>query len=203
MAGTFDFETAFLHLTGDSPFPWQQALDHEWFKLGNIPPLASLPTSVGKTRVIAIWLIALALRSPLPRRLVYVVNRRTVIDRTTKETEQLRKRLASQPSRSSKSSELPPRLPKPRRSRSRSTLVQPEGILASATGRAQGEGVTNERFRTSPMIAQDNNRTVAQSLTKMLPRVHRLAILGQTPTKSWRYPYSSGADSLTDHANHD
>lgn len=203
MADTFDFETAFLHLTGDAPFPWQQALYHEWFKHGNIPPLASLPTGVGKTRVIVIWLIALALRAPLPRRLVYVVNRRTVIDRTTNETEQLRKRLASQPSRSSKSSELPPGLPTPRRSRSRLTLVQPEGILASATGRAQGEGVTNERITTSRMIAPDNNRTVAQSLTKVLPRVHRHAILGQTPTKSWRYPYSSAADLLTDHANHD
>jgi CRISPR-associated endonuclease/helicase Cas3 len=144
MADTFDFETTFLHLTGDAPFPWQKALYHDWFKHGNIPPLASLPTSVEKTRVIAIWLIALALRSPLPRRLVYVVNRRTVIDRTTNETEQLRKRLASQPSRSSKSSELPPGLPAPRRSRSRLTLVQPEAILVSGTGRAMSRGMYDE-----------------------------------------------------------
>jgi CRISPR-associated endonuclease/helicase Cas3 len=47
-----------------------------------------LPTGLGKTSVIAVWLIALANQpAKLPRRLVYVVNRRTVVDQTTDEVE--------------------------------------------------------------------------------------------------------------------
>jgi CRISPR-associated endonuclease/helicase Cas3 len=45
-----------------------------------------LPTGLGKTSIIAIWLIALTNRPEVtPRRLVYVVNRRTVVDQTTTE----------------------------------------------------------------------------------------------------------------------
>jgi CRISPR-associated endonuclease/helicase Cas3 len=49
---------------------------------------------LGKTSVIAIWLIAL-MKKPekIPRRLVYVVNRRTVVDQTTDEVEKLRANL--------------------------------------------------------------------------------------------------------------
>jgi CRISPR-associated endonuclease/helicase Cas3 len=49
---------------------------------------------LGKTSVVAIWLIALANHpEKLPRRLVYVVNRRTVVDQTTNEVEKLRANL--------------------------------------------------------------------------------------------------------------
>jgi CRISPR-associated endonuclease/helicase Cas3 len=46
-----------------------------------------LPTGLGKTSIIAIWLLARKVNSSLPRRLVYVVNRRTVVDQTTGEIE--------------------------------------------------------------------------------------------------------------------
>jgi CRISPR-associated endonuclease/helicase Cas3 len=42
---------------------------------------------LGKTAVIAVWLLALANGAKVPRRLVYVVNRRTVVDQTTIEVE--------------------------------------------------------------------------------------------------------------------
>jgi hypothetical protein len=54
---------------------------------------------LGKTSVLAIWLLALAYRAQqsrlkgFPRRLAYVVNRRTVVDQTTTEAEELRQSL--------------------------------------------------------------------------------------------------------------
>ena len=51
---------------------------------------------MGKTSIIPIWLIALAANPQnVPRRLVYVVNRRTVVDQATDEAVALRKRLES------------------------------------------------------------------------------------------------------------
>jgi len=88
-----NFDNAFTTLTGHSPFPWQRTL-YERFVEGDIPPVASLPTGVGKTNVIAVWLLALRARSDgMPRRLAYVVNRRTVVDQTTAEIQRLRENL--------------------------------------------------------------------------------------------------------------
>lgn len=84
------FEKHFEILTGNKPFPWQQAL-YAHFSKGEFPPSCNIPTGLGKTSVLAIWLLAQS-RFPnlLPRRLVYVVNRRTVVDQTTTEAENLR-----------------------------------------------------------------------------------------------------------------
>src|SRR6185312_1063857 len=72
-----------------TPFPWQLALlDH--FLDGNIPTAIDVPTGLGKTAVMAIWLVARAAGRPLPRRLVYVVDRRAVVDQATKVAEELR-----------------------------------------------------------------------------------------------------------------
>ena len=82
-----NFYQAFHALTGNAPFPWQRAV-LERFVDGNIPASCNLPTGLGKTSVIAVWLIALATHpDKMPRRLVYVVNRRTVVDQTTEEVE--------------------------------------------------------------------------------------------------------------------
>lgn len=87
------FDQTFKHLTGNAPFPWQSSL-YERFAAGNFPDSCILPTGLGKTNVIAVWLIAL-LNHPtiMPRRLVYVVNRRTVVDQTTTEVERIRDNL--------------------------------------------------------------------------------------------------------------
>lgn len=90
------FAELFRALTDYSPMPWQDNLYHEFFLKGQIPDYCNLPTGLGKTSVIAIWLIALAnAADKLPRRLVYVVNRRTVVDQATREAEKLRKKLSN------------------------------------------------------------------------------------------------------------
>lgn len=94
MGSDQDFSTIFEHLTGHEPMPWQEALYKEWFSQGKVPSSCDLPTGLGKTLVIAIWLVARLVGAPLPRRLVYVVNRRTVVDQTTTEVERLRENLA-------------------------------------------------------------------------------------------------------------
>ena len=83
---------------GNAPFPWQERLFRE-FVAGRLPAALDLPTGLGKTSVMAIWLIARALaensaRKLLPRRLVYVVDRRAVVDQATAEAEKIRKGLA-------------------------------------------------------------------------------------------------------------
>jgi CRISPR-associated endonuclease/helicase Cas3 len=65
-----------------------------------LPTVCDLPTGLGKTSVVVIWLLALAHQVAtgkvrLPRRLVYVVNRRTVVDQVTSTVERLRYRLTA------------------------------------------------------------------------------------------------------------
>jgi CRISPR-associated endonuclease/helicase Cas3 len=89
-------------LTGDQPFPWQRKLFAEF--TDGTPRFRAhcpVPTGLGKTSVIAIWLLALAYRAMngkltgFPRRLAYVVNRRTVVDQATTEAEKLRAALTN------------------------------------------------------------------------------------------------------------
>lgn len=73
----------------ESAFPWQEDLLQR-FRRGEIPPALDIPTGLGKTAVMAIWLVARAQGAPLPRRLAYVVDRRAVVDQATTEAERLR-----------------------------------------------------------------------------------------------------------------
>lgn len=93
-----NFETAFRTLTGFPPFLWQRRLFDQYFSKGETPAALDLPTGLGKTSVMAIWLAARALggadtQKRLPRRLVYVVDRRAVVDQATAEAEKLREAL--------------------------------------------------------------------------------------------------------------
>lgn len=97
MGGEF-FDGAFEALTGSTPFGWQRRLFKEYFLHGEIPAVLDIPTGLGKTSVIVVWLVALAQQAEsgsvcLPRRLVYVVNRRTVVDQATDIAEGLRRTL--------------------------------------------------------------------------------------------------------------
>jgi CRISPR-associated endonuclease/helicase Cas3 len=90
-----DFERLFTALTGHKPFPWQGRL-YECFCRGEIPAVCYIPTGLGKTSVVAVWLLALAGRRPgvqMPKRLVYVVNRRTIVDQSTEVVVALQARL--------------------------------------------------------------------------------------------------------------
>jgi CRISPR-associated endonuclease/helicase Cas3 len=94
------FVSRFCALTGNSPFPWQKELYSRFLSV-DIPEVALLPTGTGKTSVMAIWLLALAecitrRTGPslgYPRRLLWVVNRRVVVDQATDEAETLLHRL--------------------------------------------------------------------------------------------------------------
>ena len=91
------FAICFKSLTGHAPFPWQAELYRRFTAAEEtIPPHCDIPTGLGKTSVIAVWLIALVTHSArVPRRLAYVVNRRTVVDQTTAEVEKLRDNLGA------------------------------------------------------------------------------------------------------------
>lgn len=76
-------------LNVDTPFPWQFALLDRFIE-GDLPSALDIPTGLGKTAVLAVWLVARAAGAPVPRRLVYVVDRRAVVDQATSVAEQLR-----------------------------------------------------------------------------------------------------------------
>jgi CRISPR-associated endonuclease/helicase Cas3 len=81
---------------GATPFPWQQKL-FDGLCRGEIPEALDIPTGLGKTSVMAAWLAALSSGAALPRRLIYVVDRRAVVDQATAVAEQLRERCAANP----------------------------------------------------------------------------------------------------------
>lgn len=74
----------------ETPFPWQTALLSRL--QGGIGHRLTLdvPTGLGKTSVMTAWLMAKTLGAELPRRLIYVVDRRAVVDQATREAERLR-----------------------------------------------------------------------------------------------------------------
>ena len=74
----------------ESPFPWQESLlDKLVHGMSNRTSL-DIPTGLGKTSVLAAWLVARSRKAPLPRRLVYVVDRRAVVDQASREAERFR-----------------------------------------------------------------------------------------------------------------
>ena len=92
------FTEQFKTLTSFEPIRWQQRLYDEHFAKDALPSTVSVPTGLGKTAVMAIWLVALAQQmksgqGSLPRRLVYVVDRRAVVDQATQFAESLRANL--------------------------------------------------------------------------------------------------------------
>lgn len=86
-----DFCARFAELTGHRPLSWQWRLYVEWATTTRIGPVIDLPTGLGKTMVMAIWLIARSAHpDKMPTRLIYVVDRRTVVDQATDLAQQLR-----------------------------------------------------------------------------------------------------------------
>lgn len=69
---------------GAMPFPWQLRLLRDFLNPDGGVHALDIPTGLGKTSVMAIWLVARSLgANHLPRRLVYVVDRRAVVDQAT------------------------------------------------------------------------------------------------------------------------
>ena len=67
------FWDAYSRLTESVPLSWQERLFCDHFRNGDIPSALDIPTGLGKTSVMAVWLIVQAWGAHLPRRLVYVV----------------------------------------------------------------------------------------------------------------------------------
>ncbi|MGK4007835.1 type I-U CRISPR-associated helicase/endonuclease Cas3 [Sorangium sp. So ce1036] len=84
-----------------TPFPWQERLLAEVARVGEWPRLLDLPTGTGKTAAIdvAIFHLALDAASPpaqrkAPRRIVMVVDRRTIVDQAFERAKAIARALA-------------------------------------------------------------------------------------------------------------
>lgn len=92
------FDAQYRALTGhDGACRWQYRLFTD-IEAGRFPADIELATGLGKTSIIALWVLALgralARNSKLvPRRLAYVVDRRVVVDQASEFAEQVRERL--------------------------------------------------------------------------------------------------------------
>lgn len=70
-----DFETYYRGRHRRAPFPWQRRAAK-----GPLPDAVDVPTAAGKTALVDIWHWRLTVGLPCPRRLVWVVDRRTIVD---------------------------------------------------------------------------------------------------------------------------
>ena len=87
-----EFDSNFERLMGFRPFKWQIGLYRDYFAKGQIPWALDIPTGLGKTSVMAIWYLALKAGVAVPRRLVYVVDRRAVVDQATTAADAIREK---------------------------------------------------------------------------------------------------------------
>ena len=182
-----EFDKAFEALTSHAPLRWQARLFTRLRSGIEIPRVCDIPTGLGKTSVIPIWLIGLAQQAEdghvtLPRRLVYIVNRRTVVDQATSVVERIRERLL-EPGKSnwaaheevlcSIASSLQSLSPKP-------------PLLAVSTLR--GELADNEEWKDDPARAAIIVGTVDMVGSKLLfsgygdgpyKRAHHAGLIGQ------------------------
>lgn len=69
------------HFDHADPYPWQVGIYRQLCD-GIVPESLYLPTGTGKTSIALLYLLALLDGAPLPRRLVYVVDRRAIVDQT-------------------------------------------------------------------------------------------------------------------------
>ena len=93
-----DFNALYCALTGhDGACRWQHRLFTE-LEVGRFPTDIELATGLGKTSIIALWVLALGRAlarnsNAVPRRIAYVVDRRVVVDQASEFAENVRERL--------------------------------------------------------------------------------------------------------------
>jgi CRISPR-associated endonuclease/helicase Cas3 len=95
--GLKDFPEYFSALNDDhEPFPWQQRLVDQLFDTGGLwPELLNLPTASGKSSAVDIALFALAAGLPVPRRIVFVVDRRVIVQQAAEHARKISDALKS------------------------------------------------------------------------------------------------------------
>ena len=87
---TDDFAAFFESVWGVAPFAWQLALAEQVVTTGRWPNVIDLPTGAGKTSTLDVAIYALARRPDAqPRRVAFVVDRRTIVDQTTQRARSL------------------------------------------------------------------------------------------------------------------
>ena len=69
----------FHAVTGEDPYPWQRRLYGRLLN-GEVPEGLEIPTGLGKTTSVLIALLARLVNPDLPRRVVHVVDRRSLVD---------------------------------------------------------------------------------------------------------------------------
>lgn len=91
------FQQLFARATGyPDPFPWQEEL-YRRFMANTVERSLNVPTGLGKTAVMAVWLLARAEGASIPRRLAYIVDRRAVVDQATEVANALREAVGRDP----------------------------------------------------------------------------------------------------------
>ena len=184
-----EFNKAFEALTGKAPLRWQRRFFDRLYS-GKIPPVCDLPTGLGKTSIIPIWMIALSRQAAgdkitLPRRLAYIVNRRTVVDQSTTLVEQIRERLLK-PSKSDWSAHEEVLCSLASALRCLSPKSQDNIPLAVSTLR--GELADNEEWKSDPSRAAIVIGTIDMIGSKLLfsgygdglyKSVHHAGLIGQ------------------------
>ena len=86
----------FEEVVGHAPWPWQKRL-YDVFVEGNVPAAVDIPTGLGKTACVLLFLLARLDNPALPRRVVYVVDRRAIVDQTARVIGEWIDRLAERP----------------------------------------------------------------------------------------------------------
>ena len=91
-----DFDSYFLDVHGQEPYPWQSRLTRQVLEEGRWPDVIDLPTGVGKTAVLDTAIFALAARPDIsPRRIVFVIDRRIVVDQVYERARRIRDQIAA------------------------------------------------------------------------------------------------------------
>ncbi len=99
--GAADFAEFFGALHGQDPFPWQARLARQVVETGRWPPLLDLPTAAGKTATVDVALFHLACEAnkgaerAAPLRILFVVDRRIVVDEAFRRARRIADRLRS------------------------------------------------------------------------------------------------------------
>ena len=89
-----DFPSFFREVHDQEPFPWQKRLTSQVLNSGAWPKVIDLPTGTGKTAVLDTAVFALAAQpTNSPRRIVFVIDRRIVVDQVCKRAQQIRDRV--------------------------------------------------------------------------------------------------------------
>ena len=91
-----DFAAFFRDIHDQAPFPWQSRLTAQVLERGIWPMVIDLPTGAGKTAVLDTAVFAMAAReTTFPRRIVFVIDRRIVVDQVCQRAARIRDRIAA------------------------------------------------------------------------------------------------------------